>query len=159
MNAAVLLAALAALLPALPQRVPHTGDPLMDYRLRSARAERERAERERTVDELDDLATEVAGRVARGAALAPEDVKNVERIRKLARRLRSGLGVVGDPHMENPPATIPALVEALATRGDALGEMIRRSTRYEMNLKAITLLDEIIVLSDALAEAGKRARE
>jgi hypothetical protein len=96
-----------------------------------------------------------AKRGGAGGALADDDVKSVDRIRKLAKRLRSEMGGSGDPRLETPPATLGEATAALAARADALAEQMRKASRFETNARLIAIAGEVMLLSDVVKRLGK----
>ena len=160
MKMTILVAVLAAATPTgwtlAAQRVPQTGDPLMDYRLRASRAERAQAQLARDADELDELARSLATRVGASGTVESDDVKSVTRIRKLAKRVRTAMGSVGDARMESPPATARDAALALGDRSESLVTEIHAATRFEMNARIVTIAGEIVVLTNLIEGARKR---
>ena len=158
MKAGILAAVLAASAgaafgaPTAGQGGSETGDPLLDYKLRTSRAEQTLNELRRSADELVDLSSGLARRVVERGALGPEDTKALDRIRKIAKRVRSEMGGSGDPQMQDPPHTLRDAAAALAECGEALAEQMHKSSRYEMNAKLIALTGEIMLLSDILKQ-------
>lgn len=155
----IVSAAAALAPPAAAQRIAQTGDPLMDYRLRVSRAERERDQVSRDAGEIADLAGGLAERCGAAGALASGDEKALGRIRKLAKRIRSSLGCYGDTRMADPPKTVPDAAVALAARGGALHDELRSASRFEVSARAAALVGDILVLSDFLSGARKQNRE
>jgi hypothetical protein len=153
-------AAISAPPAAVAQRVPQTGDPLMDYRLRASRAERDRVQVSHDADELVELSRGLAGRCGETGSLASnDDAKAIGRIRKLAKHIRTSMGCYGDTRMADPPKTVHAAAVALAERSGALHEELCAATRYEVSARAVALVGEIIVLTDYLDGARKQTRE
>jgi hypothetical protein len=133
-----------------------TGDPRMDSRLRASRAEREHKQFLDDATELVRLSGELSKSLEARNDLAAEDGKKLDRIRKLAKHLRSELGASGDPGMESPPATVHAAAAALGERSQQLAEQIERTNRFEVSLRMVAVTTEIVVLSDILSHFGER---
>ena len=131
-----------------------TGDPLLDYKLRASRAETAHKEMRRAADELVELSGSFARDVGERTRLTPEDFKAIDRMRKLAKRIRSDLGGMGDATIADPPQTVAAAAAALGARGEALAAQMRKASRYEMNARLVSLTGEIV----ALLEILKRSR-
>jgi hypothetical protein len=163
MTSGILAAALAvvsAVAPAASAARPgqsgsETGDPHLDYKLRTSRAEQAYKELLDNTDEIVELSGALAKRVDEQGALAGDDMKSAERIRKLAKHLRSEMGASGDPHLEAPPASLRDAAAALAERADALGEQMHKASRYETNARLISLAGEVMLLSDIVKRFGK----
>lgn len=127
-----------------------TGDPKLDYKLRASRAEADYGEICDNADEIVHLADDIAKQLGNGTSHSDPPPKTFDRLRKLARKVRSQLGGSGDPQMENPPALQTDAATALLERGRALTEELHRSTRYEVNARVIVLAGEIVYLVDLL---------
>jgi hypothetical protein len=163
MTSGILAAALAvasavapgAAAPRPAQGVSETGDPHLDYKLRASRAEQAYRVLLDSTDEIVELSASLAKRVGERGALADDDVKSVDRIRKLAKRLRSEMGGSGDPRLETPPATLGEATAALAARADALAEQMRKASRFETNARLIAIAGEVMLLSDVVKRLGK----
>jgi hypothetical protein len=132
-----------------------TGDPHLDYKLRASRAEQAYQELLTSTDEIIERSAALAKRVDERGALDDDDMKSVERIRKLAKHVRSEMGGSGDPRLETPPATLRDATAALAARADALGEQLRKASRFETNARLILLTGEVMLLSDIVKRFGK----
>jgi ElaB/YqjD/DUF883 family membrane-anchored ribosome-binding protein len=159
MKAALLAALVAAYVsaPAAFGRAPLaaqgsrlTGDPKMDARLRASRAEREHQELLDDATELVKLSGELSKSLEDRNNLDSEDGKKLERIRKLAKRVRSTLGASGDPAMEHAPATMHAAATALGERSKDLATQIETSNRFQVNTRMVVAATDIWVLSDIL---------
>ena len=163
MSSGILAAALAVAFAAAPgasaprpgQSGSETGDPHLDYKLRTSRAEQAHKQVLDAVAEIVDLSGGLAKHVDAQGALAEDDAKAVERIRKLAKKVRSDMGGSGDPRLETPPATLHDAVDLLAARADALSEQMQKASRFETNARLISLAGEIVLLSDIIKRFGK----
>ena len=144
---------LQPLVSARAQRITdesQTGDPKLDYKLRSARAESEYDEICDSADEIVHIAADISKQLETGARPENQPLKPLDRLRKLARKVRSQLGGSGDPRMENPPAQDYDAAAALLERSRALADELHSSTRYEVNARVILLSGEIVYLVDLL---------
>ena len=160
MTSSILAAALVVAFAAAPlaragQGGSETGDPHLDYKLRASRAEQAYNELLNATDEIVDRSAALAKRVDQGGALADDDLKSIERIRKLAKRVRSELGGSGEPRLETSPETLHDAVVALTAHADALGEAMRRASRFETNARLISLSGEVMMLSDVVKRLAK----
>lgn len=138
-----------------PQAAPEesqTGDPKLDYKLRSARADSEYDEICDSADEIAHLAEDVSKRLVSNGHPADQLTKDLDRLRKLARKVRSQLGGSGDPHMDPAPANPSDAAAALEERSRTLADALRQSTRYEVNARGIILASEIVYLVDLLRQ-------
>jgi hypothetical protein len=148
--AAVLAASSAAASPAAAGQRSETGNPLLDYKLRASRAERAHEDLGKAADEIVELSADLARRAGGGEALGPDDAKALGRVRKLAKRIRSDLGGSGDPRLADPPRTLRDAAAALAERGETLADQVRRSSRFELNARLVTLAGEVMALADLI---------
>lgn len=127
-----------------------TGDPKLDYRLRSARADAQQERFHDSADEIARLSVELADRITRNGAVGAEDVKALDRVRRLAKRLRSDLGGSGDPARDEMPSGMLAAAAALGDHGTAFAKLASRSSRYTVDARIIRIAGEIMVLTDIL---------
>ena len=134
---------------------PMTGDAKMDYKLRTGRAERAFEELRKAGEDIDRLAADVAARVDRKGGVDDDARKDIEKICKLAKRVRSEYGVGGTPKLDDPPAAPRDAAAALRARAEALGEAIESASRFEVNAKAVTLAGEILALGEVLIKLGR----
>jgi hypothetical protein len=140
--------------PLAAQRL--TGDPKMDSRLRASRAEHEHQQFIDDANELVRISGELSKDLETRNSLVPEDGKKLDRIRKLAKHLRSELGAMGDPDLQNPPATLHAAAEALGERSKELASHVEKSNRFEVNTRMVTTANALWVLSDIISRLGGR---
>lgn len=138
--------------PPAPPQNHLSDDPLFDYKLRVSRAERAHQEMLDAADEMTALASDLSKRLLTQGAFGPDDNRSIERLRKLARRVRSDLGGSGDPKMEDPPSTIRDAAVVLADRSDAVASQIHKASRFEINTRLIELTGDIQVLGDILKQ-------
>lgn len=138
--------------PLVARMRPQTGNPLLDYKLRASRAEQARREVRKAADEIAGLSASIAKHVTERGALGPGEVKSLDRIRKLARRVRSEMGGSGDAQLETSPRSLTEAANLLADRSEALAEHVHKSSRYETSARLISLAGDVIVLSDLLKQ-------
>ena len=166
MKAAVLAALVAAYVscPAAfgraalaAQRSSLTGNARLDAKLAATRAESDHQALLNDATELVTLSGDLSKDLETRNYLASEDGKKLERIRKLAKRVRSSLGVTGDPTMEHPPESMHAAATVLGERSKDLAAQIENSTRFEVNTRMVVAASDIWALSDVLSRfAGRR---
>lgn len=125
-------------------------DAKMEYRMRIARADAEHEKLHDSADEIARLSLDLSDRARRGEVLRPEDVKVLDRIRKLARKMRSDLGGGGDAVLEEKPVVVRDAMLALGTRGAEFAKIFSRSSRFVVDARVIKLAGEIVVLTEFL---------
>jgi hypothetical protein len=135
-----------------------TGDPKLDYKLRSARAESDYADVCESTDQIVELADELIKAFTTGTPGGNTSDKTFDRLRKLARKVRSQVGGSGDPQMDDPPTNPVDTAKALGTRGRELADLLRQSTRYGVSARMIILSSEIVFLADQLKRMGGQSR-
>ena len=126
------------------------GDPKIEYRLRVARADAQQEKMHDAADEIGQLSSKIAERVSRGEALRAEDGKILDRIKRLAKRLRSDLGGGGEPTLEERPATMNDAARTLGASGAEFAKLFSGSTRYVVDARIIRKAGEIVLLTDLL---------
>lgn len=131
-------------------------DPDVEYKMRVARATDAHDEMVAAAGDLARESEELARRVGERKMVVQEDREAIVRIGKLARKVRSELGVGGDPKMSEPPGTPVAAVEALDERATALAAEVEKSTRFELNARLISLANDVVFLSELILRTGVR---
>lgn len=125
-------------------------DPKVEYRLRVAREDAQQEKMHDAADEIGRLSVEIADRVARGEQLGSADAKALDRIKRLAKRLRSDLGGGGDPTLDEKPATMRAAADSLGSSGAEFARLFSRSSKWVVDAKVIRKAGEIMLLVDFL---------
>lgn len=131
----------------------------MRARARRARAERAYADIQEAAKDLHDLSDEIVAHFASRGSLSDDDAKSLDRVRKLAKKVRTGLGGSGDPQpLEAPPAASKEAVDLLGARAKSLQERLNRASRFEANTQVIVLAGEVMALADTIRalEAGAK---
>ena len=132
------------------QRASLTGDPKIDYRMRVARAERTFVEMQSAAYEIYELATLVTDR-DRSVRLSPNERKeSIERMRKLAKRIRSDAGGSGKHEFTEQISSLVGATDLLYERAETLCRSLECSNRYEVNAKIINLSGDIEYLCEIL---------
>lgn len=126
------------------------GDPKIEYRLRIARADAQQEKMHDAADEIGRLSIEIADRVSRGEALGSDDAKSLDRIKRLARKLRSDMGGGGEPTLDDKPATMRDAAIELGSAGAEFAKLFSRSSRYVVDARVIRKAGEIVLLVDFL---------
>ncbi|MDQ3803532.1 MAG: hypothetical protein M3416_06840 [Acidobacteriota bacterium] len=76
-----------------------------------------------------------------------EDLKRLERMEKLARKIRSGAGGSDDDEqLKDPPAQLDQAVARLAEVSEKLGESVRKTSRLVVSAAVIEGSNELIEL-------------
>jgi hypothetical protein len=125
-------------------------DPKTEYRLRTARADAQQEKMHDAADEIGRLSVEVADRVARGEQLGSADSKALDRIKRLAKRLRSDLGGGGEPALDEKPANMRDAADSLGSSGAEVARLFSRSSKWVVDAKVIRKAGEIMLLVDFL---------
>lgn len=125
-------------------------DPKIEYRLRMARADAQQEKMHDAADEIGRLSVEVADRVFRGEELGSADAKALDRIKRLAKRLRSDLGGGGEPTLDEKPATLRDAAASLGSSGAEFAKLFSRSSRWVVDARVIRKAGEIVLLVDLM---------
>ncbi len=150
--AVVLSASSAVSAVGMPLQHPMSGDPLMDYRLRSSRAAHAQERLERDVDNLSELSEAVHARISETGVVDNNAARKLEQIRKLARRCRSSMGGSGDARIEDIADDPRQIAAAITERSATIADQLHKSSRFEMNARLVLLAGEIVILSEALIQ-------
>lgn len=126
------------------------GDPKIEYRLRMARADARQEKMHDAADEIGRLTVELAERVSRSGSLSRDDAKDLDRIRKLAKRLRSDLGGGGDEVLSEMPSTVRDAAASLGASGAEFAKLFSRSSRFVVDARVIKKAGELVVLAEYL---------
>jgi hypothetical protein len=122
--------------------------------MRIARADRAFEETQAAADEIVGLAERLQDRVRERGSLGEGDRKAIDRLKKLAKKIRRDFGGEGAPRLSDVPETIVALAEAIGERARDIDAHIDKATRYEVNSKLVVLAGDLMVLSDTLKSRG-----
>jgi len=139
-----------------PAAVDPAQRPDLEAKMRISRAEAAFADTREAAEEMTRLAADLSHRVGLAGRLEKTDAKTLERIRKLARRVRGDLGGYGDMKLEHPPDSAKAAAVALGERATEFQERFSAATRYATDARLIALAAEISELSDLLRSLGAR---
>lgn len=139
-----------ACVPAAGQDGPAMLDAKLEYRMRVARADAEHEKLHDAADEIASLCESLSERVKRGELLTASDAKLLDRVKRLARKIRSDLGGGGEVVLEEKPTSVRDAVLALGARGAEFADVFSRSSRFVVDARVITLAGEILVLVDIL---------
>jgi hypothetical protein len=118
--------------------------------MRIARADRAFEETREAAEEIASIAADLDDRVRAKGALGPADGKSIDRLKKLAKKIRTDFGGEGAPRLDELPQSLTGLAQAIGDRARAIEAEIDTVTRYELNSKIVILTGDIMVLSDAM---------
>jgi hypothetical protein len=124
--------------------------------MRIARADRAFRETKDAADEILDISSNLQNHVRERGALADADRKALDRLKKLAKKIRADFGGEGAPQFDDAPAVLADLADAIGDRAKELDLQIEKATRYEVNRRVINLAGDIMVLSDSMKSLGER---
>jgi len=128
--------------------------PDMKSRMRLARADRQFEETKKAGGEIVEIVESLRTRIRDNGSLAPADHKAIDRLKKLAKKIRSDFGGEGLPQFDEVPSTLVGIAEAVGDRAKSIEGHLEKVTRYEVNRNLIVLAGDLIVLSDALKTFG-----
>jgi GTP cyclohydrolase I len=93
------------------------------------------------------LGAELRAAYARNKSLSREDVKKLERMEKLARKIRSGAGGSDDDEqLKDPPQRLEEALVRLAEISDALRKNVEKTSRLVVSASVIERSNELIEL-------------
>lgn len=138
-------------MPALgaPQKPRDFGSPTEEM-LRRAEIKHEEESHEEMVarsDEAAQIGEEILSSFNKNRSLTPEDYKKLERLEKLARKIRGSAGGSDDEEaLQDPPGIIDAAVERLAKISGALKKSVAKTSRLVISAAVIQNSNEVIEL-------------
>lgn len=98
-------------------------------------------------DETARLGLDLRAAFDKARGLGREDLKRLERMEKLARKIRGNAGGSDDDEqLKDPPARLDQAVARLAEVSDKLGESVRKSSRFVVSGAVIERSNELIEL-------------
>ena len=125
------------------------GNPADELRYRAAiRHEEENyLEMVERADEIGDLGSQLAESFDSKKGLSRDDLKRLERIEKLARKIRGNSGGSdGEKEIESPPAELGPAVTRLAELSEKLNEGVKKTSRMVISATVIEHSNELINL-------------
>jgi hypothetical protein len=122
--------------------------------MRIARADRAFRETQEAADEILDISLNLQNHVRDRGVLSDSDRKALDRLKKLAKRIRTDFGGEGQPQLEEIPASLSDLAGAIGDRAKEIDAQLEKVTRYEVNRKLIVLAGDLMVLSDTMKSLG-----
>jgi hypothetical protein len=125
------------------------GDPAAEM-LRRAEIRREEETHKEMVERADEaaqLGDELLTSYKKNSSLTREDLKRLERLEKLARKIRSGAGGSDDEEeLSDPPVKIEGAVTRLAKLTGDLKECVSKTSRLVISANVIEHSNEMIEL-------------
>jgi hypothetical protein len=119
----------------------------MMERARIRRLEEAHEEIRERADEAARLGGQLRAAFESSRTLGPEDFKKLERVEKLARKIRGAVGGSDDKvDLENPPEGIAQAVERLADLTDSLNEDVKKTSRLVVSGAVIERSNQLIEL-------------
>ena len=98
-------------------------------------------------DEAERLGEEILGSYKKNNSLTREDLKKLERMEKLVRKIRGGAGGSDDEEgMKDPPGMIGGAVARLAELSGALKKSVLKTSRLVISAAVIERSNELIEL-------------
>ena len=111
------------------------------------RSEESHAEMVERADEAARLGVDLRAAFDKQQTFGREDLKRLERMEKLARKILGNAGGSGDAEqLENPPAGLAEAVTRLAEVSTKLNESVRKTTRLVVSATVIERSNELIGL-------------
>ncbi len=97
--------------------------------------------------EGSDLGAQLLDTFTRYQALSREDIKKLERMEKLARKIRGGVGGSNDDaELEDTPRDLAAALKRLAELSEDLHKRVEKTTRHVVSAAVIERSNEVIEL-------------
>lgn len=132
-----------------PQKPQDFGSPTEEM-LRRAEIKHEEESHEEMVarsDEAAQIGEEILSSFNKNRSLTSEDYKKLERLEKLARKIRGSAGGSDDEEaLQDPPGMIDAAVERLAKISGALKKSVAKTSRLVISAAVIQTSNEVIEL-------------
>ena len=109
--------------------------------------ENEHKENLERAKESAQLGSELRTAFERSSSLSREDIKKLERMEKLARKIRSRVGGSDDDvTLENPPRELKAALTRLAELSEELHKSVEKTSRHVVSTAVIERSNELIEL-------------
>jgi hypothetical protein len=97
--------------------------------------------------ETAQIGDEILASFKKSQALGRDDLKKLERMEKLARKIRGGAGGSDDEApLDNPPAKLEAAITRLAELSETLKKSVRKTSRLVISASVINNSNELIEL-------------
>ena len=133
-----------------PQRKPGLMGSPEEEMLRRAEIRHEEENHKEMVERADEAAQigdEILASYTRNNSLTRDDLKRLERLEKLARKIRGGAGGSDDDEqLRDPPGKIEGAVKKLAELSGALKKSVSKTSRLVISAAVIERSNEVIEL-------------
>ena len=133
-----------------PQRRPARMGSPEEEMLRRAEIRHEEENHKEMVERADEAAQigdDILASFTRNNSLTRDDLKRLERLEKLARKIRGGAGGSDDDEqLRDPPGKIEGAVKKLAELSGALKESVSKTSRLVISAAVIERSNEVIEL-------------
>lgn len=108
-------------------------------------AEKERRDNLERAREATQLATEVQNSFLKNQTLSRTEIKKIERLEKLTRRIREEAGGSdGDVTIENPPRQLETALQRIAELSDELRQGVEKTPRQVVSAQVIERTNELL---------------
>lgn len=108
-------------------------------------AEKERRENLERAREAAQLATEIQNSFLKNQTLSRTEVKKIERLEKLTRRIREAAGGSdGDVTIENPPRQLDSALQRIAELSEAMRMGVEKTPRQVISALVIERTNELL---------------
>jgi hypothetical protein len=125
------------------------GSPEMEI-IRRAEIRHEEESHKEMLERADETALigeQLLNSFEKNKALGKDDLKKLDRMEKLARKIRGGAGGSDDDQpLENPPQQLDKAVSRLASLADKLNKSVRKTSRLVISAAVIDSSNELIEL-------------
>lgn len=96
--------------------------------------------------EAAQIGGEILDDYRKNSALSGEDFKKLERLDKLAHKIRGTAGATEDVELEDPPGRLEDAVKRLADASDLLNKSVQKTSRMVISAAVINRSNELIGL-------------
>ena len=124
------------------------GKPAEEIMLRAEIRHEEESHKEMVerAGEAAQIGEQILSSYKKNSALGSDDLKKLERLDKLAHKIRSGAGASDDVELEDPPGQLDAAVKRLADASDLLNKSVQKTSRLVISAAVIQHSNELIEL-------------
>jgi hypothetical protein len=124
------------------------GKPAEEIMLRAEIRHEEESHKEMVerAGEAAQIGDEILSSYKKNNALGGDDLKKLERLDKLAHKIRSGAGGSEDVELEDPPGQLEAAIKRLADTSDLLNKSVQKTSRLVISAAVIKHSNELIEL-------------
>lgn len=129
---------------------PGLGSPTDEMRYKAAIRQEEASHKEMLgrAEEATLLSAELRSSFERNKSLGRDELKKLERVEKLARKIRSRAGGSDDEEpLTSPPDRLETAIKRLAEVSERLQQTVKKTSRHVVSAAAIELSNELIELA------------